>query len=335
MRCPRPFCNATLIGLAVLLPCAGEAASSLARRRVLDTLPPHIDAAPEKTIGPGAQPNTPRKGEPLTAGTVKENRKDGQKYVWIPPGSFQMGCSPGDKECDGDEKPSHPVTISKGFWMGQTEVTVGAYQRFAGDTDRAMPPAPAFNSRWEDEAMPVVNVSWDDARAFCAWAGGRLPTESEWEYAARGGNPEPRYGPLDEVGWFADNSGHQRLDSDRLWDEDQLRYRQRLGADQQQYYKRLSANGNRAHDVAGKRPNAFGVFDTLGNVWEWVNDWFDVYYYRHSPATDPAGPSTGSMRLLRGGSFMGDPGYVRVSFRYGVNPRLRYNFLGARCAGVD
>ncbi len=81
------------------------------------------------------------------AGTVRENPKDGLKYVWIPPGTFMMGCSPGDNECQANEKPAHQVTITKGFWMGQTEVTVGAYKRFAGATGRQMPPEPNFNGR--------------------------------------------------------------------------------------------------------------------------------------------------------------------------------------------
>jgi len=113
-----------------------------------------------------------------------------------------MGCSPGDNECANDEKPSHQVTISKGFWVGQTEVTVGAYKHFAAATGRQMRPAPNFNSGWANDAMPIVFVTWNDAHDFCAWAGARLPTEAEWEYAARGG-------PLDEVAWQSNNSGDQ------------------------------------------------------------------------------------------------------------------------------
>jgi formylglycine-generating enzyme required for sulfatase activity len=115
------------------------------------------------------KPSTP-------VGTVKENPKEGLRYVWIPPGTFMMGCSPGDGECDADEKPTHRVTITKGFWMRQTEVTVAPYRRFAGDTGAQMPAAPNFNAGWDIQDMPIVNVSWDDATAFCGWAGGRLPT---------------------------------------------------------------------------------------------------------------------------------------------------------------
>jgi formylglycine-generating enzyme required for sulfatase activity len=111
-------------------------------------------------------------------GTVKTNPKDGLKYVWIPPGTFTMGCSSGDTECANDEKPPHKVTITKGFWMGQTEVTVGAYKRFVRLTGRKMPPDP--NANWADDRLPVVSTDWNEAKVYCAWAGGRLPTEAEW-----------------------------------------------------------------------------------------------------------------------------------------------------------
>ena len=194
-----------------------------------------------------------------------------------------MGCSPGDNECYDDEKPPHQVTITKGFWLGQTEVTVGAYKRFAGATGRQMPPEPDFSGRplnpgWGDEAMPIVDVTWDDAQAYCSWAGGRLPTEAEWEYAARAGSTAARYGDLDEIAWYADNSGRQRLDSARIWNEDQVNYG-----------KRLNENGNGMHEVGQKRANGFGLYDMLGNVWEWVNDWYDENYYQNSPSQDPQG----------------------------------------------
>lgn len=230
-----------------------------------------------------------------TAGAVKENPKDGLKYVWIPPGSFMMGCSPGDGECGGDEKPAHRVTITKGFWLGQTEVTVGAYKRFANGTGRGMPPAPDFNPSWSNEQMPIVFVSWEDADAYCRWAGGRLPSEAEWEYAARGGRTEARYGNLDEIAWYSQNSGGQ------------------------------------THQVAQKRPNGFGLSDVLGNVWEWVNDWYGDNYYTGSPERDPQGPGSGNSRVLRGGSWVDFPGYARVSDRDWFGPDDRVEFNGFRC----
>ncbi len=260
-------------------------------------------------------------------GTVRKNPKDGLKYVWIPPGTCQMGCSPADNECSDNEKPAHHVTISKGFWMGQTEVTVGAYKRFARETGKPMPPEPNFsgrplNSGWKSETMPIVDVTWDESRAYCAWAGGRLPTEAEWEYAARGGSAEARYGDLDEIAWYSDNSGQRRLDSARILKEDLANYAEHL-------YE----NGNGMHEVGAKRANAFGLYDVLGNVWEWVNDWYDAGFYANSPSTDPSGPTSGQYRVLRGGSwYNGPPRLVRVSIRYRHDPGLRKDFYGFRCA---
>jgi formylglycine-generating enzyme required for sulfatase activity len=234
----------------------------------------------------------------LAAGQAHMNPKDNLKYVWIPPGTFMMGCSPGDVECLDAEKPAHQVTLTRGFWIGQTPVTVAAYKRFAAATGRQMPDAPGFNSGWGNEAMPIVNVTWGDARAYCTWAGGRLPTEAEWEYAARGGSAEARYGPVDDIAWYHGNSGGQ------------------------------------THDVAQKRANGFGLYDMLGNVWEWVNDWYDENYYQSSPSQDPQGPAGGGQtRVLRGGSWSTLPGDVRVSYRLRFGPSYWSDFHGFRCGG--
>ena len=257
----------------------------------------------------------------LSPGQARENPKDGLKYVWIPPGTFMMGCSPGDNECDGDEKPAHQVTITKGFWIGQTPVTVGAYKRFARATGRQMPKPPKFNGGWTNENMPIVFVDWNDAQAYCGWAGGRVPTEAEWEYAARGGSTAARYGPIDEVAWYADNSGRQRLDGARIWrEEGQINYSQRL-----------VENGNGTHDVAQKRANAFGLYDMLGNVCEWVNDRYDEHYHQNSPSQDPQGPGSGQYRVVRAGSWYNYSGYVRVSGRGATSPATWYDFIGFRC----
>jgi formylglycine-generating enzyme required for sulfatase activity len=227
---------------------------------------------------------------------VRENPKDGLKYVWIQPGTFLMGCSPGDIECNDDEKPSHQVTITKGFWIGQTEVTVGAYKRFIADTRGQLPPTPSFNNDWANRNMPMVEVSWNDAQDYCAWAGGRLPTEAEWEYAARGGSTEARYGLIDQVAWYSGNSE------------------------------------GRTHDVAQKPANGFGLFDVLGNVWEWVNDWYDETYYQNSPSQDPPGPANGQRRVLRGGSWGASPVFARVSRRIGGVPyQWNNSYFGFRC----
>ena len=232
---------------------------------------------------------------PPSPGEVIENPKDGLKYAWIPPGTFTMGCSPGDSECSGDEKPAHQVTLSKGFWMGQTEVTVAAYKRYATATATAMPSAPKSNSGWANEQMPIVNVSWNDADGYCRWAGGRLPTEAEWEYAARAGSTEVRYGPVDDIAWYHKNSG------------------------------------GKTHEVGQKRANAFNLFDMLGNVWEWVSDGYGEKYYEGSPGHDPQGPGSGEKRVLRGGSWDDFPRSLRASYRVRYRPGNRFINFGFRC----
>jgi formylglycine-generating enzyme len=218
-------------------------------------------------------------------GQVKMNPKDGQRYVWIPPGTFRMGCSEGDAECY-DNELAHDVTITKGFWMAQTVVTQGAYQR-------VMDSNPSY---FKGDRRPVEHVPWNEAAAYCGAIGGRLPTEAEWEYAARAGSSGPRYGSLDNIAWYGGNSHGQ------------------------------------THDVAGKLPNAWHLFDMLGNVYQWTADW---YGKRYAPEEnrDPRGASSGTDRVLRGGSWLVNPRNLRVSIRYWNVPAFRKSFIGFRCVG--
>lgn len=226
---------------------------------------------------------------------IRRNPKDGLNYVWIQPGTFMMGCSPDDSACGANEKPAHRVRIGAGFWLGQTEVTVAAYKRQVGVP---MPPDPRFNVGWRNQEMPIVNESWEDAAAYCQRVGGRLPTEAEWEYAARGGNPAARYGAPDEIAWFSGNSY------------------------------------GRAHEVAQKRPNALGLYDMLGNSSEWVNDWYDEHYFSASQELDPRGPVTRQRdgHVLRGDSwyFPFVPAVPRVSSRHFYWPDFGPS-VGFRC----
>jgi formylglycine-generating enzyme required for sulfatase activity len=125
----------------------------------------------------------------------------------------------------------------------------------------------------------------------------RLPTEAEWEYAAQGGNPMTRYGAPDEVGWHSENSG------------------------------------GKTNEAGRKQPNGYGLYDMLGNVWEWVGDWYDANDYASSPATDPQGPSERKYRALRGCSWLNSPRSVHVSFRFRFVPEYRGYSFGVRCVG--
>ena len=259
----------------------------------------------------GASATHAQQRQPV-AGATKVSPKDGLTYIWIPAGTFTMGCSPGDSECFDDEKPAHEVTISKGFWIGQTLVTQAAYRRVVG----------ANPSRFKGEQLPVETVSWDDAQSYCRAVGMRLPTEAEWEFAARAGNTSSRYGDLDAIAWYSDNSGPQRIDGGVL-------YR----SDPNNYENNLIAKGNQTHVVAQKQPNAWQLYDMLGNVWEWTADWFEENYYARSEARDPTGPSSGTYRALGGGAWDDDARNTRLSNRYWLPPDSRNFYTGFRCVG--
>lgn len=265
-------------------------------------------------------PAAPKEEPPLPAapagqpGDVRANAADGLKLAWIPAGRFRMGCSSGDTECEKDESPIHEVTLSRGFWLNSTEVTVGAYKKFAEATTRAMP---ALAPTWTDDAQPIVRVSHADARAYCRWAGGRLPTEAEWEYAARAGTEAKTYGPIDEVAWFANNSGNRVIDAAKIALERRA-----------EYMPTMRDNANRARPVAGKKPNAFGLFDMLGNAVEWTADWHDLY--PAGAVTDPKGGADGERRVGRGGAYSLPS--VRVSTRMKLAAEPGNDFTGFRCA---
>lgn len=246
-----------------------------------DTTPEPLPSAPPTNPG-GSALRHDDSGQ-HTAGEVWRNPTDRLAYVWIPSGRFEMGCSPGDSECEGDEKPAHEVTISRGFWMGQTPVTQEAYQRVTGSNP----------SHFKGETLPVDSVTWGESKRYCELVGGRLPTEAEWEHGARAGSAESRYGSLDAIGWYSSNSG------------------------------------GTTHPVGQKQANAWGLYDMLGDVWQWTADWY--VSYSAGEERDPAGPQSGERRVLRGGSWGGNPTVVRVSYHYVYEPTIRNNVIGFRC----
>lgn len=214
-----------------------------------------------------------------TAGEVRSNPRDNQKYVWIPPGRFRMGCSPTEHDdCKNypKEKPAHMVRITRGFWMGRTEVTQAAYQRRIGKNPS--------NEKAKDR--PVERVTWFDAQHYCEVVGGRLPTEAEWEYAARAGSTRQFYSEMDGIVWHA-------------------------GASE-------------------KKPNRWGF--ALGNLLEWVSDWYDEEYYKSLPSLsiDPHGPPKGTERSVRGGVW--SDGDIRLPGRLGFRPERDFIDVGFRCA---
>ena len=238
---------------------------------------------------------------------VKVNPKDGLEYVWIPAGTFQMGCVTGDKECLGYEKPQHPVEITKGFWMGRTEVSVEAYKRFVAATSRKMPEVPEFNPGWGKEDHPIVSVTWDEANDYCKWVGGRLPTEAEWEYAARGGKEDLKYPWGNEIS------------------KEHANYAEN-------FQEALKALSDGPSPVGSYPANGFGLYDMTSNVREWCADWFGLHY-ASSPAQDPQGPPSGYYgRVLRGGSWLSDPDFLRASGRLRYLPDGGSFSLGFRCA---
>ena len=241
----------------------------------------------QSTPSPSPSPDEPAglpKVQGVKAGQTEVNPTDGLTYVWIPPGTFQMGCSPSDTECAPDEKPSRQIAIAKGFWIGQTPVTQEAYQRVTGKS-------PGY---FKGAKFPADSMTWDEAQTYCQATGVRLPTEAEWEYAARAGSTSGRYGELDQIAWYGVNSA------------------------------------DKTHEVMQKAPNAWKLYDMLGNVWEWTADW----YTAHPDATssDPHGPVTGKIRVLRGGSWGNGPAFVRLSVRSGNEPENRSNVVGFRCS---
>ena len=228
-------------------------------------------------------------------------------YVRIEPGEFQMGATPGDADADTDEQPRHRVRITKAFWLGETPVTVAAYKRFVGERPQfKMAPAPDFNPDWSKPDHPVVRVTWDEAKAYCEWAGGAgggLPTEAQWEYAARGGKDGLKYPWGDQI--TPENANY------------------------------ILSKWKGTSPVRSDPPNAWGLYDMAGNVWEWTADWYDKDYYgtlpQDKPADDPRGPQSGTMRVLRGGSFDDGSGDLRAASRVRGVPDDRSLNIGFRC----
>lgn len=220
----------------------------------------------------------------------------GMEFVLIPSGSFMMGADPNFEDASSDETPRHRVTISKAFYLGKFEVTQSQWVAVMGHNP----------SKFKGRSNPVDTVSWDDARSFVRKLNQmegtdkyRLPTEAEWEYAARAGT-ESTYSfgddasDLGRYAWFDNNSGEK------------------------------------THPVGQKGANAWRLHDMHGNVWEWVQDRYGENYYSQGRSTDPQGPSSGDYRVLRGGSWNHNARFCRSASRIGNSPGNRNYYFGFR-----
>lgn len=266
---------------------------------------------------------------------VAKQLPDVDGMVFIEGGEFMMGTDGGMR----NEEPSHSVRVSP-FYMDKYEVTVGEFEKFVNETKYATEAErfgwsavfdvgtgkwsgtkgaywrnPDGDGKRPSADEPVTQISWNDANAFAAWAGKRLPTEAEWEFAARGGLIGKEYAWGDEL----------RPD----------------GSPAANWWQGSFPDNNTAEDGFVKRApvgnfaaNGYGLFDMGGNVWEWVADRYSETYYRNSPDTDPAGPNLGAERVLRGGSWMCSETFCsnyRVAARSYATPDSAMNNTGFRC----
>ena len=250
----------------------------------------------QPTVAPPSnpQPTDPANGTGLTETDETAIAALAGTFVLVAGGSFDMGCTREQRDCESDE-PVHWVTLSS-YYIGQYEVTQAQWRAVMGNNPSEFQGC---------DQCPVERVSWEDVQEFIRRLNQRtglkyrLPTEAEWEFAARGGNNSERYqyaggNNLDEVGWYSRNAE------------------------------------NKTHPVGQKKRNELGLYDMSGNVWEWCQDWYGDY--PSSAQTNPTGPATGAYRVLRGGSWRGDPRYCRVAARSDDFPGNRFNFLGFRLA---
>lgn len=220
----------------------------------------------------------------------------GMTFVLVPQGSFVMGENAPLSEGKRDEHPAHEVTITKPFYMGQYEVTQQQWEALMGNN-------PSYH---RGKNNPVDSVSWNDIQKFIEklnkkerHAKYRLPTEAEWEYAARAGTATRYFfgndaSQLPQHAWIVENAGGV------------------------------------THPVGQKKPNAWGIYDTSGNVREWTNDWYDDMYYRNSSSSNPKGPADGYEKAYRGGSKDGSTFPTRSSYRWRETPDTREQNLGFR-----
>ena len=247
---------------------------------------------------------------PLSSKT-KINDSATAEMVLIPEGMFQMG-SDNKTSYNSDEKPLHEVYLS-GYYIDKFEVTNRQYEKFITETGHSAPyvkdkdwakPFNWVNNHYPENMadFPVVLVTWNDASSYAKWAGKRLPTEAEWEKAARGGLLNNAYP-------FGNKLGFNQASFDKGY-----------------------VRGRKLDPVGTYQPNPYGIFDMSGNVWEWCQDWHSDKYYNDSPYKNPSGPDNGTYKVFRGGSWISDRKYLKCAYRGKNTPEYRSPSLGFRCA---
>lgn len=263
-----------------------------AMRSVMPTVLPTITL----TSGPTA-PSAPA----VAPGTVQISEKDGMQMVYVPAGLFIMGSFIGTA----DEQPEHSVALDA-FWIDKTEVSNGMYALCEQSGSCVRPPDQsnthsAYYSASQFANYPVIALDWSSANAYCTWAGRRLPTEAEWEKAARG------------------TDGRNYPWGDTPPNDSRLNFNNSMG-------DTVPVGGF----LGGASP--YGVLDMAGNVNEWVSDWYDAGYYAISPHSNPTGPADGILKVLRGGSWHTDEFNIRSADRHYLDPDFRNIVIGFRCA---
>lgn len=275
---------------------------------VAEVSPTSVLLTPAPTEAPPTETSValPSATPTLGVGSVRVSASDGMAQVFVPAGEFLMGAAETDRNATAFERPQHSVYVDA-FWIDQTEVTNAMYAAcveaggclvpisFGSETHLEYFGNPTFDH------YPVLYVSWANARAYCQWADRRLPTEAEWEKAARG--PDGQMFP-----W-----------GDAVPNPSRTNFNENVGD--------TSAVGGFPTNVS-----YYGALDMAGNVREWVSDWYSGLYYATSPAANPQGPTSGTARVLRGGAWDSELSEIRAAARFSFGPTNRQNFIGFRCA---
>lgn len=268
----------------------------------IEVRPPKPKRAPVRSEVPpvAVQEQEEEEGEAVDTEMLRQRAVEDLRFAEVRAGVFRMGCTKGDRNCRDLERPSHTVQITRSFRMSSFETTVGAYQ--ACIDANVCSPLEGVQGGAPMPRLPVTGVNWLEAQAFCEWLGGRLPSEAEWEYAARGVLKGSRFP-------FGNKISHNQANFEGVGEGD--------------LWWAVAA------PVGSFPSNGWQLHDLAGNVREWVADWYQNY--TKEDRMDPSGPTSGSVRVLRGGGFKSSEEDLRVSARQVAGPTARASDIGFRC----